>query len=66
MKSGNSVEDRVAAFFVANPTEELTIADIMVKFDCSRTVAAHAVSPARCPVVLERISIYRLKQAAKP
>jgi DNA-directed RNA polymerase specialized sigma24 family protein len=60
---GQGVTARLVAFFLANPSEELTCADIAAKFGCSRETARIAVCHARKELPLERVLVFRLKES---
>lgn len=68
----NSTESRLERFFRDNPDEELSVNDIMDKFDCTRAAATQAVSRLRArglPLELVRVprkhAVYRMKAAAE-
>jgi hypothetical protein len=59
---------RLIAFFEANPDEELTRADIIVKFDASTKNVDAALSRARLERRIESVHAYRvpvMKRGAK-
>lgn len=59
-----SLEDRIEAFYTSNEFEELSIPDMMLKFGGSEAATLTAVSRLRVRgFMLERVSVYRLKQA---
>lgn len=58
-----SLEAAIAAFFFANPDEELTIDDAIVKFDAwSHHSVCNQLGSLAGQGMLERVSVYRLKQ----
>lgn len=60
--TGQSIPDRLAAFFRSNPDEELTIDDIATKFGCTRETAIRGLCIARHTVDIERVMVYRLRE----
>lgn len=64
-KSGSQVrrgETTLRDFFTANPGEELTIADAAAKIGIDQKSAATYLARLKGLGLLERISIYRLKE----
>ena len=59
--STDSVYARLAAFFVDQPDEELSIADIPVKFGCSSWTAHDAVRRLCAERKLESVRIVRCR-----
>lgn len=56
-----SLERRVKRFFTENPHEELSVNDMMAKFDCTESAASQAVSRLRrSGVPIASIVVYRL------
>lgn len=58
------VTERLRRFFALNPFEELSVDDIMVKFDCAFGTARNAVEVMCQDGLLERVSVYRLTPGA--
>lgn len=55
------VAPRLRQFFADNPGEELTIVDMMLKFDCSNGSARQAIKMVGQAVPLECVRVYRRK-----
>ncbi len=58
-KRHTSVQERLQAFYRDNPHEELSITDMMAKFDCSRSTIRDAMRSMEGQ--LEREYVFRLK-----
>lgn len=59
-----SLLGRLMDFFSANPREELTLDDVVAKFNVARNVAsARMYDAARCGLI-ERVTVFRLKPGA--
>jgi len=58
---GQGVTPRLLAFFRANPNEELTLDDVIAKFDCTPATARKALCVAGQKGAIERVSVYRLR-----
>jgi hypothetical protein len=62
----NAVQNRIIAFFEANPDEELTVDDMCVKFDCTemqvRTALTHINE--RTPMRLQIVRVVKLAKVA--
>lgn len=57
-----SLESSIKEFFAANPNEELTIDDAVIKFDAwSKNAVRNRFCNLAAQGPLERISVYRLK-----
>lgn len=56
-------EDTLIAFFSENPDEELTIADAAAKLGVNYHSAGCYLAKLKARGVLERVSIYRLKDS---
>lgn len=63
MSANTGVKKRIAAFFEANPGEELTKADMMVKFGATESAVEQALWILKSEGLLERASVYRLAKA---
>lgn len=62
----HSTEAHLTAFFQRNPGEELTQADVETKFGVVDTAAANALRKLTSAGVLEKVVVYRVKQASAP
>ena len=58
------IPERLRRFFADNPFEELSVDDVATKFGCQKGTAEHAVATLRQVGLVERVSVYRLTQAA--
>lgn len=59
------IKKRLAAFFEANPDEELTKSDIMVKFDATESAVEQALWILKAEGLLERASVYRASKEVR-
>lgn len=59
-----SLQNRIRQFFAANPGEELSYADMAVKFDCTLGSARNAVRELRDLGELESLHLIRAKAKA--
>jgi len=55
----DSKENRVLRFFIDNPDEELTLQDIMTKFDCTENYARVIISSLRSRGYVESTVVVR-------
>lgn len=58
----HGVGRRLREFFEANPTEELSVADAAAKFGCVPATVRAQLSTMTGSGVLERVSVYRVRQ----
>ena len=58
------VAPRLRQFFIDNPDEELSISDIMTKFECSNASARQAIKEVRDSFPILCMCIYRRKEVA--
>lgn len=56
-----SLAERIAAFFAANPDEELTHEDLAIKFDAAQFAVGYALAKLRARGLLESVHIVRLR-----
>lgn len=61
VSNGNGLYHRLRAFFLANPDEELSYDDIVVKFEATRHTAQMAVSRLNQTGLLESVHVIRLR-----
>ena len=57
-----AVKDRLMQFFKTNQEEELSVEDMMCKFDCTRRSAQEAISTLAKTGAVETETIVRLRQ----
>jgi hypothetical protein len=55
----DSLASKLVAFYEANPDEELTLADVCVKFDTPKHSAESRLCEAVRDGLLERVVVYR-------
>jgi hypothetical protein len=55
-----STQDRFERFFAENPDEEMTYADICVKFDVTTLRARELVKTAKSRLAIESVHVVRL------
>lgn len=60
------VDRRIAEFFAANPGEELTYSDIVLKFDTCYRTAYNAVQRLKEAGVVEPMHVIRAPSKARP
>lgn len=53
------VAGRIAAYFEANPTEELTASDVCIKFDITEQTARSVISALKCQglIVTQKVTV---------
>jgi len=56
-----SLADRIAAFFAANPDEELTHDDLAIKFEACKDTVDYALAKLRATRLVEVVHVVRLR-----
>lgn len=51
--------ERMRAFFEANPLEELTLEDMVIKFDATLGTVKNAVTDLKAAGVIDRVIVFR-------
>lgn len=59
MSANTGIRQRLRAYFEANPDEELSKADMMVKFNASEHAVEQAIWMLKSEGVVERAIVYR-------
>lgn len=60
----NALKSRLISFFMQNPTEELTVDDIFIKFDCTEMQARTTLARINSESMV-RLEIVRVVKLAK-